>query len=123
MGNTFDAETIIAHKVSESGPLRLEINLGGRGGHECIVTLTPEVAAAIARLAGEFAHQAELGGLSLTKMPRDFAIGSGVHDPVVLVRFENDTPYGLSAETALQLGQALINEAAQMSSQPVPRRH
>lgn len=123
MGNTFDAETIIAHKVCESGPTRLELTLGGRGGQECIVNLTPEVAAAIARLAGEFAHHAEPGGLSLTKMPSEFAIGTGVHDPVVLVRFENDTPYGLSAETALQLGQALIKEAGQMATQALPRRH
>lgn len=123
MGNKFNTETILAHKVSESGPSRLEITLGGRGGRECIVTLTPEVAAAIARLAGEFAHQAEPGGLSLTKMPSDFAIGTGLHDPVVLVRFENDTPYGLSAETALQLGQALIKEAGQMAVQPLPSRH
>ena len=123
MGNTFDTETIIAHKVCESGPSRLEITLGGRGGQECIVSLTPEVAAAIARLAGEFAHQAGPGGLSLTKMPSGFAIGTGVHDPVVLVRFENDTPYGLSAETAVLLGQALIKEAGQMATQALPRRH
>lgn len=123
VGNTFDAETIIAHTVAEGGPLRLEITLGGRGGRECAVSLTPEVAAAIARLASEFAHQAGPGELPLTKMPREFAIGSGVHDPVVLVRFENDTPYGLSAETARQLGQALIEEAGQMTSQPVPSRH
>lgn len=123
MGHTFDAETIIAHTIAEGGPSRLEITLGGRGGRECAISLTPEVAAAIARLASEFAHQSAPGDLPLTKMPREFAIGSGVHDPVVLVRFENDTPYGLSAETARQLGQALIEEAGQMTTQPVPSRH
>lgn len=122
MGKTFDTETIIAHKVSESGPSRLEITLGSRG-RECIVTLTPETAAAIARLAGEFAHQIVPGGPSLTKMPSEFAVGSGVHDPVVLVRFENETPYGLSAETAHELGRALIQEAGQVMAQPLPCRH
>lgn len=123
MDNTFDAETIIAHKVPESGPSRLDITLGSRSGRQCIVRLTPEVAAAIARLAGEFAHQIVPGGPSLTKMPSEFAVGSGVHDPVVLVRFENETPYGLSAETAHELGRALIEEAGQVMAQPLSCRH
>jgi hypothetical protein len=123
MTGKFHADTILADRVARSGPLRLEITLGGQGGNQLALSLTPEVAAAVARLAGEFAHHAEPGRPALTKMPSEFAIGSGVHDPVVLVRFENDTPYGLSAETAMALGQALIDEAEQMATQPQPGRH
>lgn len=123
MRDTFEADTIVADRLAESGPLRLDITLASRAGRQLTVRLTPEVAAAIARLAGEFAHAAQPGAPSLTKLPSEFAIGSGVHDPVVLVRFENDAPYGLSPDTALRLGQALIEEAEHMSLRPAPSHH
>lgn len=49
-----------------------------------------------------------------TKLPKRFAVGSGKYEPVVLVRFEDDIPYGLSAADALTLGQALIEQSTEV---------
>jgi len=117
MQDVFRAEAIAADVV-ERDQRRLSITLSDATGRETAVSLTPEVAAALARIAGEFAQHAEAGDPTPTKMPSGFAIGSGRFEPVVLIRFEDDVPYGLSADHAIRLGRALIAEAKQMTSQP-----
>lgn len=117
MQDVFRAEAITADVV-ERDQRRLSITLCDAVGRETTLSLTPEIAAALARLAGEFAHHAETGDVMPTKMPNGFAIGSGRFEPVVLIRFEDDVPYGLSADHAMRLGRALIAEAKQMTSQP-----
>lgn len=117
MQDVFRAEAIAADVV-ERGERRLSITLADAAGRETTVSLTPEVSAALARIASEFAHHAETGDPTPTKMPNGFAIGSGRFEPVVLIRFEDDVPYGLSVDHAMRLGRALIAEAKQMTSQP-----
>lgn len=117
MQDVFRAEAIAADVV-ERDQRRLSITLSDGAGRETTVSLTPEVAAALARIAGEFAPHGGTGEPAPAKMPSAFAIGSGRFEPVVLIRFEDDVPYGLSADHAMRLGRALIAEAKQMTSQP-----
>lgn len=117
MGDVFRAEAINADVVDRE-TRRLSITMSDDAGNETTFSLSPEVAAAIARLTSEFAHHADTANLTPTKMPNAFAIGTGRFEPVVLIRFENDVPYGLSADHALRLGRALIAEAKQMNAQP-----
>ena len=121
MAEVFEAEAIKADVVDE-GARRLGVTLCDENGRELTLTISPEIAAALGRIASEFAHHADTGNLTPTKMPNAFAIGSGRFEPIVLVRFENDTPYGLSADHAMRLGRALIAEAKQMASVPPPTR-
>ena len=101
---------------------RLAVTFADCAGREMTLTLTPEISAALAKLAQAFAQSAGTSGILPTKMPSGFAIGSGRYEPVVLVRFEDDTPYGLSAREAQRLGEALIEEARQMAGVPAPLR-
>ena len=55
-------------------------------------------------------------------MPDSFAVGSGRYEQVVLVRFEDDVPYGLRAAEARLLGEALIEQADEMAGAPVLMR-
>lgn len=121
MADIFQAAAIKADVIDE-GARRLAITLCDDAGAEMTVTIPVEIAAALGRIAGEFAHHADTGNLTPTKMPSGFAIGSGRYEPIVLVRFENDTPYGLSADHAMRLGRALIAEAKQMAGAPPPTR-
>lgn len=56
-------------------------------------------------------------------MPDSFSVGRGRHESVVLVRFEDDTPYGLSAAQAAELGEALLEEAETTADAQYDLRH
>lgn len=119
MSRSIDAQAISAtHKLEREK--RLAITLADAAGRETEVTLTSELAAALARVLGEFAAASKPGGAAATKMPSAFAIGAGRYEPVVLVRFEDDAPYGLAPREALRLGRALIAQAQDMAAMPAP---
>jgi hypothetical protein len=48
-----------------------------------------------------------------------FGVGTGRFDDVVLVRFEDDTPYALGPAEATALGEALIDQAELVGARPV----
>lgn len=121
MQGDFRADTIAADTIdAKTG--RLLITLADAKGEELTISISTEVAGALARLTSPFMQDPEPGELTPTKMPSEFAIGTGRFEPIVLIRFENDVPYGLSADHAMRLGRALISEAKQMAAQPPPLR-
>ncbi len=124
MTEPFAAQAIVTTRA-ESAADRLAVTLADTMGCERTLTLTAETAAALALVLGEFARSARPASSSQalpTKMPSGFAIGAGRFEQVVLVRFEDDVPYGLAAEEALRLGHALIAEAEQLAGAPAPLR-
>jgi hypothetical protein len=92
---------------------RLEISLCDVAGECRTISLGANVVAALASL---LAGRSDVKGSDLTKIPDNFAVGHGRHEPFVMVRFEDDPAYGLTAEQALGLGEALIEEAETMTS-------
>jgi hypothetical protein len=92
---------------------RLEISLCDVGGECRTISLGANVVAALVSL---LEGRSEVKGNDLTKIPDNFAVGHGRHEPFVMVRFEDDPAYGLTAEQALGLGEALIEEAETMTS-------
>lgn len=100
----------------------IEVTLGDGFGALSTITLNADSAACLAKVLTEFDGRSQNGGLTQTKFPRRFAVGHGRNDRVVLVRFEDDTPYGLDAEQAAELGSALVEEAEDMSLMPAPMR-
>lgn len=117
----FDAVAIAATNCDSD---RLAVTLASVAGERLTVTLTADVAMAVSRQLAEFASTVEISArrLTPTKMPRGYAIGCGRHEPVVLVRFEDDLPYGFSPREALKLGKALIAEAEELELKPQPLR-
>jgi hypothetical protein len=51
----------------------------------------------------------------LTKLPKRYAVGCGRHEPFVMLRFEDEPAYGLTAEQAANLADALLEEAEALS--------
>lgn len=96
------------------------VTLVDHGGRRLKIALAPVAVSALAKALSDCATALE--GPIATKRPQDFAVGSGRYEPVVLVRFDLETPYALSPEDALQLGEALIDEAEEAALRPQPLR-
>ncbi|RUO99266.1 hypothetical protein [Hyphomicrobium sp.] len=88
---------------------RLEITICNIAGEARTISLSEEAVAGLASLLSDHVH--ENSKSNVTKLPDSFAVGHGRHEPVVMLRFEEDAAYGLTADQALGLGEALIEEA------------
>ena len=95
---------------------RLEIEFADKAGQRRTVSLSAEAVAALAEIVGRFSISNQRSCEHLTKIPRHYAVGSGKHEPVVLLRFEDEPAYGFSPDQAVQLGEALLEEAEAMST-------
>ena len=118
MQNTFAATGI--SRTARTEGTTLDVDLCDAHGHVRAVRVTAEMAATLARTLQEFAARASKprDDALLTKMPESFSVGSGRFDDVVLLRFEDDTPYALGAAEAIALGEALIDQAEHVGARP-----
>lgn len=106
MTETFYAE-ILTRSEQDRANGRLEISLCNAAGDCQTISLSTDAVAALASLIAD----APQPSTALTKIPDNFAVGHGRHEPVVMLRFEDDPAYGLTAEQAFGLGEALLEEA------------
>lgn len=58
-----------------------------------------------------------------TKLPKDFSIGTGRFEEMVLLRFENETPYAFDSELAASLGNALLTQVSELMGSPARQVH
>jgi hypothetical protein len=110
MADTFFADMIAS---SEIDPVtsRLEIALSDAAGRIRTVSLGPDVIAALVAITSEFTRSNPRSFERLTKIPTRYAVGHGRHEPVVMLRFEDEPAYGLSVSQAEQIAEALLEEA------------
>lgn len=106
MTETFYAE-ILTRSEQDRANGRLEISLCNTAGDCQTISLGADAVAALASLIAD----AQKPSAGLTKIPDNFAVGHGRHEAVVMLRFEDDPAYGLTAEQAFGLGEALLEEA------------
>lgn len=107
MPEAFNAE-ILTRSERDRANGRLEISLCDAAGNCRTVSLSSDVVAALTSL---LADNNSVFRSDVTKIPDNFAVGHGRHEPVVMLRFEDDPAYGLTAEQAVGLGEALLEEA------------
>lgn len=118
MPTTFAAAGI--SRTSRSEGSTLDVEFCDAHGRVNVIRVTPDMAAALARTLEDFASRTCKGrDATLTKVPASFGVGTGRFDDVVLVRFEDDTPYALGAAEATALGEALIDQAELVGSRPI----
>ncbi len=119
MTNSFAAMTLTHTSTSDDGR-RLAVSLADASGCTQSVTLTPELAEALCRILQDFASATPTHNQTapLTKLPQTFAVGSGVHESVVLIRFERDAPYALAPDDAAELGHALLEQCQHLDARP-----
>jgi hypothetical protein len=110
MAKTFFADMIASSQVDRATS-RLEIVLSNAAGHVQKLSLGPDAIATLAAVASELARSNPQSLDQLTKIPKHYAVGHGRHEPVVMLRFEDEPAYGLSVRQAEHLAEALLEEA------------
>ncbi len=100
---------------------RLEIALADASGNTQTLSLTAELSAALSDVLRDFAMKTSSLPGALTKRPDGFAVGAGKYESVVLLRFEDETPYGLVPGDAVSLGRALLAQAKFLHDRPSRR--
>jgi len=117
MKDTFAATAISRTNRAEDSTLELE--LADADGRLVKVRVTADIALGLAQMLKEFADRsAQRFEHTLTKMPKTFSVGAGRFDNVVLIRFEDDAPYALAADDAMELGEALLEQSESVGLRP-----
>ena len=98
------------------GPLELTVT--NSAGQPMALSVTAEVACSLAEVLRAFADTAAPSAAQPTKLPRSFAVGAGKYESLVLLRFEQDTPYALPAEEAQDLAHALLEQSQAVALRP-----
>lgn len=111
MQEKFNAE-ILTRSERDRVNGRIEISLCNVAGECRTISLGHDVVSALSALLAEAPTQVS----DMTKIPDNFSVGHGRHEPVVMIRFEDEPAYGLTAEQAIGLGEALIEEAEAIST-------
>lgn len=120
MSKTFFAEMLTRSEFDRANK-RLEISICNASGERQTISISAAVAETLSSiLADHFQSHGAFG--DLTKIPDHYAVGHGRHEPVVMLRFENEPAYGLTADQALDLGEMLIDEVEAMTKVKYPAR-
>lgn len=110
MADTFFAEMITNSELDRTGS-RLEVSLSDKAGRTRRISLGSDVIAALAAILADASASNARSPERLTKIPKRYAVGHGRHEPFVMLRFEDEPAYGLSAAQAADLAEALLEEA------------
>lgn len=110
--------TTIAHTGKRKD--QLDITLSDAAGRTTTLSVSADVAHGLLNAVRDFAL-AEKSKPSLVKRPRQFAVGTGRHESAVLMRFDDDVPYGLDADTAIEFAHAILDAAQTVDARPARR--
>jgi hypothetical protein len=123
MANGFAAQSLVETKTT--GDQRfLEMVFVDAVGERHTVSLPSRVAADLAAvLTSLAAGLADKRGPRYTKLPELCAVGRASHDRMVLIRFDDDPPYGLDLGEARRLAQDLQEETETIAAMGEPARH
>lgn len=119
MTSFFEAASVARTATSEAGDL--EITLRGPRGETFTLAVGGGAAEMLALALRQSVEANRSRAPGVTKRPHGFSVGRGRFEDVVLVRFEDDVPYGLTAADAAELGQALLDEADAVEQLPAGR--
>lgn len=117
MAEKFYAEALTRSQIDRAAQ-RLELSVCDFSGKAITLSVGPDALAALAQIVADM----EPERARVTKMPRRYAVGHGLYEPYVMLRFEDDAAYGLSPAQAANLGEALLEEAEALSAANLPTR-
>jgi hypothetical protein len=110
MADTFFAEMIVNSEI-DGKTSRLEVALVNADGESRTISFGPDAVVALVAIAAEVTGIDARSRHHLAKIPESYAVGYGRHEPYVMLRFEDETAYGLTPALAAELGAALLEEA------------
>jgi hypothetical protein len=120
MSARFAARSLVQTKTSEDRRT-FELTFANAAGDRHTLSLPIDIAADLAPVLGAIARNASgTNGAKFTKIPKQWAVGTARHERLVLIKFDDDPPYGLEPEAAETLFQEVREEieVALLRSEP-----
>jgi hypothetical protein len=118
----FKAQTVSETKL-KADERRLEMTFVDAEGKRQVVSLPSIVASDLAAVLKSVSAEGNPKGRGeFTRKPRQTAIGSAAHERLVLIRFDDEPPYGLDPDEAESLWRGLREEAEAVSRAKAPTR-
>ena len=115
----------VAQSLAQTGTSedrrRFELTFVDARGQKQTISLPTGVAADLVPVLHSLAES--LGGAKaakFTKMPRQWAVGTAQHERLVLLKFDDDPPYGLDLKVAETLWREVREETESVSRLKAP---
>jgi hypothetical protein len=120
MSEMFLAQTLVETGSSKDGR-RLEVTFVNAAGAQHTISIPSTLAADLASVFAELAeNSSKPAGPEFTKVPRQWAVGRAQHERLVLLKFDDEPPYGLEVEIAEMLWREMREEAEHVSQLKAP---
>jgi hypothetical protein len=116
----FVAQSLAQTRTSDDRR-RFELTFVDARGQKQTISLPTGVAADLVPVLHSLAES--LGGAKaakFTKMPRQWAVGTAQHERLVLLKFDDDPPYGLDLKVAETLWREVREETESVSRLKAP---
>lgn len=122
MTRNFKAQSLVETRIRRE-ERRFEMTFVDAQGTRQTISLPAVVAADLGQvLTSLSAELCKPGRTQFTRMPRQTAVGSASHERLVLIRFDDDPPYGLDVDEAESLWRGLREQTETVSRLSVPAR-
>jgi len=116
----FVAQSLCETSTSEDRR-RFEMTFVDAKGRKQTVSLPVAVAADLVPVLNALAERAGgTTGAAFTKMPKQWAVGTAAHERLVLLKFDDDPPYGLDLDVAETLWREMREETESVSLLKAP---
>jgi hypothetical protein len=119
MGEYFAAQSLVQTKTSEDRR-RFELTFVDAEGKEQVVSVPIGIASDLVPVLEALAGTGSDNGAKFTRMPRQCAVGTARHERLVLIKFDDDPPYGLDVNVAKTLWREVRKEAESVARQKAP---
>lgn len=122
MSRNFKAQSLAETRINTE-ERRVEMTFVDADGASQTISLPVAVAADLAPVLRTIsAEPGDVRRTQFTRMPRQTAVGSATHERLVLIRFDDEPPYGLDPDEAENLWRGVREEAEQVSRLKAPVR-
>jgi hypothetical protein len=122
MSETFMAQTLVETRAADDGR-RLEMTFVDARGRRQTISLPVAVATDLAAVLQSLsAGASRFGNLQFTRMPKLTAVGRARHERLVLIRFDDEPPYGLNVDVAENLWREVREETETVARLNAPAR-
>lgn len=117
MPERFAAQSLVETRTSED-QRRLELTFLDDAGRKKTISLPIKLAADLVPVLKTLAASSD--GAKLTRIPKRCAVGTARHERLVLIKFDDDPPYGLDLDEAETLWREVREGAEVVSRRKAP---
>ena len=116
----FVAQSLAETRTSEDRR-HFELTFVDARGRKQIISVPVGIAADLVPVLTSLAEGlGDAKGAKFTKLPRQWAVGTAQHERLVLLKFDDDPPYGLDLEVAETLWREVRQETESVSRLKAP---